>query len=114
MMSRLKRVLFICTANLQRSPPAEELYSKRSDLEVRSAVTDPSAVQPINQELAKWADEIYVMEAYHERVILRSMPDTASKIRVLSIPDMFWRNDPALLKILVEKLTPFLGSPAED
>ena len=113
-MSRNKRVLFVCTANLQRSVTAAELYSSRSDLEVRSAGTDPSAIQPITKELTDWADEIYVMESYHQRVIVRSMPDSASKIRVLSIPDMYWRNDPSLIELLIEKLTPHLGPPDKE
>lgn len=53
---RRERILFVCTANRDRSPTAEDLYANDARYEVRSAGTWQYAVTPISDELVAWAD----------------------------------------------------------
>jgi predicted protein tyrosine phosphatase len=80
------KILFICTANMQRSPTAEKTYSKDERFEVKSAGTENFAIQQITQELIDWSDYIVVMETQHKKKILKMFPDTINII-VLHIPD---------------------------
>ena len=92
------RVLFVCTANLDRSPTAEavarELFPGTH--ETRSAGTSPSAVRPLGDEDMAWAELVVVMEERHRAVITARWPEAAGRIRVLGIEDRYHRGDPAL------------------
>ncbi len=109
----MKRVLFVCSGNLDRSPTAEEMFRERSDLEVRSAGTSLlSALRTkLSRDLVNWADVIFVMEDRHANYIARKlgMPDALKKVIVLNIPDRYRRNDPELRRLLAEKVAPHLN-----
>jgi len=107
-MERIKRVLFVCTANIDRSPTAESLLKERGEFEVKSAGIWPSARRRITMDLIDWADIIFVMEDYHKDAILTLKPEVKDKVIVLNIPDIYLRNDPELVRILREKLTEYL------
>jgi len=99
-----KRVLFVCTGNMDRSPTAESLLSGKEGFEVKSAGTWIHARKRISKNLIEWADLIFVMERYHKHVILSICPEAEEKVIVLDIPDMYRRNDPELVEILKRKL----------
>ncbi len=61
----MKNVLFVCSQNRLRSPTAEQVFSKRRDIEVESAGTNHDADNPLTHELVAWADIIFVMEKAH-------------------------------------------------
>ena len=109
----MKRVLFVCSGNLDRSPTAEEMFRERSDLEVRSAGTSLLSVlrTKLSRDLVNWADVIFVMEDRHADHIARKlgMPDALKKVIVLDIPDRYRRNNPELRRLLAEKVTPHLS-----
>lgn len=65
------RVLFVCTANLQRSPTAQSLFrSWKGRWETRSAGISPVlGGNGLTQELIDWADLILVMEPVHAEYI---------------------------------------------
>lgn len=42
----MKKVLFVCSQNRLRSPTAEQVFSRRRDLEVESAGTNHDADNP--------------------------------------------------------------------
>jgi predicted protein tyrosine phosphatase len=67
----MRKVLFVCTANLQRSPTAERLFQGwKSVWEAKSAGIMPdSEGNPLTQELIDWADLIIVMEPIHNQYI---------------------------------------------
>ena len=67
----MKRILFVCSQNKLRSPTAEQLFSKRTDIEVDSAGTNVDAEQPLSTELVQWADLIVVMEKAHRNKVQR-------------------------------------------
>ena len=101
--------LFVCTAALQRSPTAVEVFSdiarkKKVSVSVKYAGIHPLAVHVVDEELIEWADRIYVMENIHKDFILAIDKKAAKKTKVLGIPDMYLRNDPELVRILRKKL----------
>ena len=104
-----KRILFVCTGNMDRSPTAEDLLKGREDFEAMSAGTWMHAHRKISQSLLDWADEIFVMENEHKAAILHLTPDVEKKIIVLDIPNNYLRNDPELVKTLKAKLSKHLN-----
>jgi predicted protein tyrosine phosphatase len=102
------RVLFICSGNLERSPTAEQVFRAWPELDVKSAGTEESAMNPLTGEVIDWADMIFAMEENHKRRVLEINPDAAGKITVLGIEDVYYRNDPGLIKILRKKVTPYI------
>lgn len=108
----LKKVLFVCTGNICRSPMAEGLLRKLAGergirLEALSAglaafpglPATPEAIeaagemgidlsghqsQPLGKGLILESDLILTMTAKHKETILRKMPDLAGKVRLFS------------------------------
>jgi len=104
-----KKILFVCTGNMDRSPTAEDLLKGREDFEAMSAGTWVHAPRSISESLLDWADKIFVMEKEHEAAILRLKPDVEKKIIVLGIPNNYRRNDPELIRTLKAKLSKHLN-----
>lgn len=107
------RILFVCTANQNRSRTAEDLYRRDPRYEVRSAGTDvldaDPEENPVTEEVLDWADVIFVMEPYHRDVIEERFPTTAKPIVVLDIEDLYYRGDPHLIDLLERRLAPHLA-----
>ncbi|MFQ5711495.1 MAG: protein tyrosine phosphatase [Candidatus Geothermarchaeales archaeon] len=108
MAPREERILFVCSGNMYRSPTAEDMLRERGYGEVRSAGTHPGAPTRLTRELVGWADRIFAMEEEHRVFIVGMWPEAEGKITVLGIPDVYWRNDPTLRRILEEKLSAHL------
>lgn len=108
-----RRILFVCEGNLHRSPTAEHLYSQTPGLSVQSAGLSPSARKQVTEELVEWSDVIFVMEKRLRRMMQRRFDSAlAGKSLVcLEIPDDFQFQQPELLTILTDRLTPHLGPP---
>jgi len=108
-----KRVLFVCAGNLDRSPTAEQLYSKTPGLEVRSAGTSDLARTVITEDEVDWAVVIFVMERKMIRLLRRRLGDALKEKELicLSIPDDYQFMQAELLESLTAKLTPYLGPP---
>jgi len=92
----MKNILFICSANKDRSKTAEDYFSERhSKLQFDSAGTNRKICHQlgsnyITKEQLDWADAIFVMEQKH----LKAIDDIYSnkyfnKIRVLHIKDIY-------------------------
>ncbi|KKQ77604.1 MAG: hypothetical protein A3A96_01005 [Candidatus Zambryskibacteria bacterium RIFCSPLOWO2_01_FULL_39_39] len=112
-------LLFICTANVVRSPVAASLFEKSNKYEARSAGTSLSPDFPnataVNQELIDWADEIIVMsekEDHHATYLSTHFDLKDKKIKVLDIPNIYIVGIPehqaTLLQILKQKLAGYL------
>jgi predicted protein tyrosine phosphatase len=93
-----RNVLFVCTANRQRSPTAEELYRNDRRFNVRSAGTSRLAKKTVDAEMLRWADLVVVMESDHARAIRERFPDESREVSfiVLGIPDIFHYMDTTL------------------
>jgi predicted protein tyrosine phosphatase len=101
----MKNILFVCTENLQRSPTAEELFKNSKKYSAKSAGISPFSKIQINNSAIEWADYLIVMEDFHKEFILKNFPASKQKnILVLNIPDIYYKNDPELIRILKEKL----------
>ena len=109
-----ERILFVCTANVDRSRTAEDLYAADPRFEVRSAGTAPFATRPLTRELLHWADRVFVMcerEDAHRTQIKLRFPDVDRPVIDLDIEDRWVRGDPALVKRILRSLRPHLGAP---
>jgi predicted protein tyrosine phosphatase len=113
MQAKTPTYLFICLANMNRSPTAEEVFrglAKSKGIKVRTESAGLSflSAKPLNKSLAKTADQIFVMETYMKEQIEQLYQIEPGRITVLEIPDIYEKNDPVLVKILLEKLEPWV------
>jgi len=103
------KLLFVCSANVQRSVTGEELFAGCPAVETKSAGTNPALGRtPVSQELVDWADVIFVMNEKNEGHVsfLKDNFDlTDKKINDLGIEDRFFTNEPELKHLLIEKVS---------
>jgi len=104
-----KRVLFVCSGNIDRSPTAEALLSGKEGFQVKSAGTWTGARTVVSKELIDWADIIFVMEEHHREALKQIDQKAENKIIVLDIDDHYLKGDPELTRILKERLSKYLG-----
>ena len=106
-----RRLLFVCSQNLLRSPTAEKVFSNRPDLEVKSAGTDRDATVPLTAELIAWADVVVVMETAHRNRVRKKFRDAieGKRLVVLGIPDEYDYMEPALVEILKVQVPLIVG-----
>ncbi len=105
-----KKVLFVCTGNLQRSPTAEDHFRNWKGMwETRSAGTEPvNGGIPLTQGLVDWADLVLCMESEHAAYIRANFKCASDKLKVLNISDRYIRHDPELVRELERKVIPLL------
>jgi len=109
-----ERILFVCTANVDRSRTAEDLYRSDPRYEVRSAGTAPFATTPVSRELLRWADRVFVMcerEDAHATQLRMRFPEITTPVVDLDLVDRWPRGDPELVTRLRRKLAAHLGEP---
>lgn len=108
--SKVRKILFVCTANRLRSPTAEKIFSSHPGVDARSAGVGREATLPVSAELLEWADIIFVMEKRHRNIIHSRFKEIYQRKRIicLYIPDEFEFMDPELIILLEEKVTPYL------
>jgi len=109
-----ERILFVCTANVDRSRTAEDLYKDDDRYEVRSAGVAPFATVPLTRDLLLWADRVFVMnedEDQHRTLIRVRFPDVNRPLVDLDVEDRWRRGDPELVSLLLRRLRPHLGAP---
>ena len=105
----VRKILFVCTGNIDRSPTAESLFKGKTGFDVQSAGTSTYANRKISLQLIEWADIIFVMQDHHKKSITKLNPKAEDKIIVLNIPDIYIRNEPKLIRILKTKLAKYLN-----
>lgn len=102
-----KRLLFVCSGNISRSPTAESLMRASDCYQARSAGIDPLSPTPVQEELLEWADLIFVMSEQddgHASYLQGRFSVPEHKIIDLDIPDRYAREDPELLLLLKERI----------
>jgi len=107
----MKNILFVCSANKQRSKTAEDYFaSKYSNYHFDSVGTNQKICNKegtnfIMEEHLIWADIVYVMEQRHKKQINEHTERKYHhKITVLNIPDRFKYYQKELIEILEEKI----------
>ena len=105
------RVLFLCRHNRMRSPTAERIFSKRQDLEVRSAGTAADALARVNVQMLEWADLVFIMDGEQRRSLRRRFQGHAvlDRLICLEIPDEFTFLQPELVSLLENRTAPHLA-----
>jgi len=106
----VKKILFVCSGNIHRSPTAEAMFNGVKGIEAKSAGILPYSSTVISKELVDWADKIFVMEEHHKQHIIERWPYVEKKIVVLNIEDVYGRNSLELKKVLKEKEPIIFGS----
>jgi predicted protein tyrosine phosphatase len=109
-----EHILFVCTANVDRSPTAESLYGDDPRYRVRSAGLAPFARTPVDRETLRWAHRVFVMnerDDSHVTLLRVRFPDVERPVVDLDIPDRWKRGDPELVRRLLRALRPHLGEP---
>ena len=109
-----EHILFVCTANVDRSRTAEDLYRDDPRFEVKSAGTAPFAKNPLTRELLQWADRVFVMcekEDRHQTLIKMRFPDAKTPVVDLDVEDRWTRGHPELVRRVLRSLRPHLGPP---
>ena len=104
-----RKLLFVCGRNVDRSPTAEAMFSTVEGFEVKSAGVSVGATNPLTKDLIQWADEIYCMEIIHQQAVLKMGPSACKKVECLEIPDVYYRNQPELERLIVEKMRPYIS-----
>jgi predicted protein tyrosine phosphatase len=109
-----QRILFVCTANVDRSRTAEDLYGGDPRYEVLSAGTGTFARTPVTREMLIWADRVFVMserEDRHRTLLRLRFPEVERPVVDLDVEDRWRRGDPELINRLLKSLSPHLGPP---
>ena len=109
-MSEKTKVLFVCTANQQRSPTAERIYCDDPRFEVRSAGTDALFGRELSAEDLDWADMVVVMESSHAQTIRRRFTQESEEVEllVLGIPDVYQFMEHALQREIRSRFEPLI------
>ena len=109
-----ERILFICTANIDRSRTAEDLYREDPRYEVQSAGVAPYATTPVDRDLLRWADRVFVMcerEDRHQTLLKLRFPEVDRPVVDLDIEDRWMRGEAELVRRILKALRPHLGAP---
>ena len=91
-------VLFVCSANRDRSPTAERVFREVPGWDVRSAGTSLDAETRVTGEVLEWADRVFVMEERHLETVVGLCRSCLGKTTVLGIEDVYGRNSAKLVR----------------
>ncbi|MBU2951070.1 phosphotyrosine protein phosphatase [Tamlana agarivorans] len=107
----MRNILFVCSANKDRSKTAEDYFSKHfPDLYFDSAGTNKNTCNKlgtnyISEEQLNIADKVFVMENKHLKVIKEVFGNKYfNKITVLNINDIYKYGSKELIEILKIKI----------
>jgi len=106
----MTNVLFICTANRERSPTAEQVFADWPGVETDSAgIANDAAVQ-LSTEQVEWANAIFVMEKVHRTRLQKRFRKylNGKKVICLDIPDLYPLMDMELVELLKARVRPYL------
>ncbi len=111
----MKNILFVCSANKQRSATADHYFSEKyTELNFDSAGTNhkicrKEGTTPLEEEHLIWADLVVVMESKHKAIIKKNTGSKySSKIKIANIQDVFKYYQKELIVELEEKVDPML------
>lgn len=106
-MKKIK-LLFICSSAVDRSPTAVDLFTRSRKYTSVAAGTHPDATRLITQGLLDWADIVFVMSEgtnRHISYLKKNFDIRGKKIYDLHIRDIYFRNDPRLIRLLRQRIS---------
>lgn len=111
MKERKRHYLFVCSQNKLRSPTAEQIFADHPGIETLSAGTNHDAETPLDDEMLRWADAIFVMEKTHRAKIQQRFRSALGGARIvcLDIPDDYEFMAPDLIALLQGRMARFLS-----
>ena len=104
----MTKILFVCSANVDRSPTAERIYENYPALEVKSAGVGVYATTPVSAELLQWADIVLCMEKWHKTKIEIDFTIENKVIDYLDVEDNYEYMEPELIEIIKGKVDEWL------
>jgi predicted protein tyrosine phosphatase len=112
-MNQARKLLFVCSHNLQRSITAERIYQGFKGYEARSAGTEREARVRVSEEHLKWADIVFVMEQQHIQRLRSRFKEALNGKRLicLEIPDRYGYMSFELIRELKKKLSVYIEVP---
>lgn len=116
---RFEKILFVCTANYQRSKTCEDLFKGTSEASVSSAGVSRKECARRGSTLCtelmlEAADVIYIFEPLHtERINSHTDYRFADKLVSLDIPDQYQYMAADLVELILSRLSRLLLSSSE-
>lgn len=96
-----KKLLFICMANVNRSPTFERYFQQNlKQFEVKSTGTYMGYPERLTVQLLQWADIIYVMDLSQEMFIAERFKPYHKKVKVIGVSDQYDPDSPELIEII--------------
>ena len=97
----MKKLLFICTGNIQRSPSFEIWFKEhKPEYEVKSTGTAYGYPERLSEELLEWADMIFLMDLEQEMFMRRKFPEFLFKCEIIGCSDQYPRESPQLYRLV--------------
>lgn len=97
-----KKLLFVCSANINRSPTFERYFKKveKKGYEIKSAGFYFGDPIQINEKILEWADAVYVMDISHQQAIFRKYPDYITKCNIVGVSDQYQPDGDDLIDLI--------------
>lgn len=97
----MKKLLFVCEGNVQRSPTFEIWFKKnRPGYDVKSTGTAYGYPERMTEELLEWADKIFLMDLEQEMFMIRKFPEYLHKTEIIGCSDQYPGNSPQLYRLI--------------
>ena len=95
----MRKVLFICNQNKNRSVTAEKVFREKYDTRSAGLYNE----KPVTEEELEWADLVVVMEDGQRSEIGKRFPKQYMKKQIVSldIEDVYKCDDPKLVELLL-------------
>ena len=112
-MAEKLHYLFVCYANMDRSPTAEAVCERIAaenslEIEASSAGMSHGANRPVTKRIADLADRIFVMEPGMATEMIEEYGQNPAKVVCLNVPDIYIRHDAELVTTLEQNLYEYL------
>jgi predicted protein tyrosine phosphatase len=98
---RKLRILFVCSANTNRSPTFAKWFEEHHpEFEAKSSGCWHGYPDKLEETLLEWADWVFVMDISHEMHLRKFYPDCMEKVRVVGVSDQYDWNAKELIDII--------------
>lgn len=113
----MKNVLFVCSANKERSKTAEDYFSgfypniNFNSCDTNIKLCQKEGTHALTESWLEWADAIFVMERKHAKLVKQYSPlKTGSKMIILGIADVYTYYQKELIAVLVNKTSGYFNN----